>query len=196
MKKFAVLLIALLTIVAVTDTFAQKSKRGAYKSGDQFIGGEVGLCVPMGDFGDVANIGFGLNGVFNYYLNSDMFLGAMIGYYTYTTDVDGWSFSNIPIVGGFYYHLTTDGTFRTFIGGEIGINFVSTEVETITGYNMMTGEYTYGTISSSDSKVSIAPCVGAVIPMSPKMEFVPKLRYTIMDGADSFVISAGLRWFM
>lgn len=184
MKRFAIALIALFTILAVSDSFAQK-RLGAYKDGSQFWGGEVGIAVPMGDFANVANLGVGVNALYNYYIDPKMFIGAMIGYYTHSTDLDGYSFSNIPVVGGFYYHLKNTGGFRTFVGGELGINFVSTKYE----YQILGINYSE---SDSKSRLSIAPCVGAILPLKSMEGFI-KARYVIMDDADSFVISGGIR---
>ncbi len=114
MKK-TLLIVAILSFLTLTIN-AQEGKI--------HVGGQVGLSLPMGDFGDAANMGFGFLGNFYYGINQNIDLTASLGYIAWGTDADGASFSNIPIVvGGRYYFQRSN--FTPFLAAELGINNLS-----------------------------------------------------------------------
>lgn len=120
MKSFLVLLVAV-ALLAPGKSFAKDNMR---------IGGDVGIGLPTGDFGDAANMGFGLTGSFHYYIQPNLILGGTLGYYTFGgtereyfgETYDGPDFNIIPIMGLINYKFGTTGMIP-FIGAELG--FVS-----------------------------------------------------------------------
>jgi hypothetical protein len=112
------------------------------------VGGELGVQLPMGDFGDGANTGFGISGIFHYHLNPNLIIGGTLGYQSWGGKSDGFSWSNIPIMGLINYMFATEGL-KPFVGGELGINstsvsydifgFTGSESTTNLGINILGG---------------------------------------------------------
>jgi opacity protein-like surface antigen len=117
MKMFSAILVTLFLGAAVL--LSQNPMR---------VGGELGVQLPMGSFGDAYNTGFGLSGIFQYEMSPEMTLGGTIGYQSWGGKVDGYSFSNIPIMGLINYKFNTTGLIP-FIGAEAGLNMSSASYE-------------------------------------------------------------------
>ncbi len=128
MKYFAILF-AVVALLATNTIEAKDNMR---------IGGDVGIAIPTGDMGDAANMGFGLNGSFHYYIQPNLILGGTIGYYTFGgkemeyfgETFNGPDYNIIPIMGLINYKFGNTGMIP-FIGAELGfVNFgVSMESE-------------------------------------------------------------------
>jgi len=123
---------------------------GTIQAKDQMkLGGELGIGVPTGEFGDVAGVGFGLTGHFHYYIQPNLIVGGTLGYYSFAgkeIDLAGWgkvdypNSSIIPIMGLINYKFGTSGMIP-FVGGELGLVTWGMEGESTTefGVNLLGG---------------------------------------------------------
>jgi len=101
MKKLSALLFVLLCFFS-------------YNVNAQIVGGAtVGLQAPMGDFGDAAKLGVGINLTGKYMLKENMAVGLNLGYNRFGAEDFGFdeydikaTYSIIPITGLFEYHFT------------------------------------------------------------------------------------------
>src|SRR5690606_32060510 len=93
-------------------------------------GAGVLVSLPMSDFGDAANTGFGGTAAFEMSFMPQLVGVGNIGYITWGTDVDDVSFSGVPVqVGVKYYFMPAVGFYGL---GQIGLTFMSVETPTIT----------------------------------------------------------------
>ncbi|MBI1932911.1 MAG: hypothetical protein HYS24_10285 [Ignavibacteriales bacterium] len=152
------------------------------QEGKIHVGGQVGLSLPMGDFGDAANMGFGFLGNFYYGINQNIDLTASLGYIAWGTDADGASFSNIPIVvGGRYYFQRSN--FTPFLAAELGINNLS-----FTYDSEYFGEYS---ATSSDFGLGIG---GGFLYALGNMDLDVSAKINIISDTNNLTVFAGLRF--
>lgn len=114
------LMVLAFSFFAVTGAFAQIS-----------IGAD--LALPMGTFGDVQGMGFGVSGRYDGSINDNLSWSAGIGYISFSGKdysipgfgtISGTSFAMIPIQGGVKYYFTESNA--GFYGAaDIGIWFAS-----------------------------------------------------------------------
>jgi opacity protein-like surface antigen len=125
MKKFSPIFIILLLISNIS--FAQFSTMS--------IGLNGTLSVPIGDFNDVAKMGYGLSGTFYYDLTDNFELTGALGYLSWGGDkleltnsssssATG-SFSTIPVMVGVKYIFNGE-TFLPYAAADIGLQVFST----------------------------------------------------------------------
>lgn len=110
--KYFVTILVLVSVMCINNAKSENPIR---------VGGELGVQLPVGDFGDGASAGFGISGIFHYYLQPQLILGGTIGYQSWGGEVDGFSWSNIPIMALINYQFNTDGLIP-FVGAELGLN--------------------------------------------------------------------------
>jgi opacity protein-like surface antigen len=113
--KYYITVIAFLVLLSTSSVYSQNPMR---------VGGELGIQLPMGDFGDGANTGFGLSGIFQYQLQPQIIVGGTLGYQSWGGQAEGFSWSNIPIMGLINYQFNTEGLIP-FVGAELGLNMLS-----------------------------------------------------------------------
>lgn len=152
------------------------------------IGGELGVQLPMGDFGDGAGTGFGLSGIFQYEMSPEVYLGGTLGYQSFGGKVDGYSYSNIPIMALINYKFS-GGNITPFIGAEAGLNMFSASYE-IFGYKG----------SSSDTYFGINLLAGIESRMNPNLSWRVNAKYNIIMSSGSNAtflgINAGLMYHL
>ncbi|ROL60579.1 hypothetical protein D9V87_00745 [Bacteroidetes/Chlorobi group bacterium MS-B_bin-24] len=167
MKKFIVL-IGLVSIIFSQSAFAQRGRSFSKMT----IGGEIGLGIPTGDFSDGANTGFGLNGVFSYFIQPDLAITGSLGYWSFgakgSNEVAKATFSTIPLNAGIQYRFPASG-FYPFIGAETFLFFNSVSVEYL-GYKS----------SDSETNFGFVPLVGGAFKIAPNLELRVSLKYTII----------------
>ncbi|MBK7104687.1 MAG: hypothetical protein IPH62_05335 [Ignavibacteriae bacterium] len=172
MKK-TVLILALLSFFVITIN-AQEGK--------MHVGGQVGISLPMGDFGDAANMGFGFLGNFYYGINQNIDLTGSVGYTSWGTDADGASFSNVPIVvGGRYYFQRSSLT--PYATAELGVNNLS-----FTYDSEFFGEYS---ATSSDFGLGIG---GGFLYALGNMDLDVNAKINIISDSNNLTVFAGLRF--
>lgn len=91
------------------------------------VGAGLVVSLPMGDFGDVANTGFGGTASFELGFTPQLVGIGHIGYIVYGTESDAVDFSTVPLlVGVKYFFVPNMGLYGI---GQVGLNFFSTTVE-------------------------------------------------------------------
>jgi len=103
------------------------------------------LSVSVGDFGNVTNIGLGVEVIVNYPVNDKLVGTGAIGY-LYHLEKNNATYSAIPIMVGAKYYFVPG----VFAGAELGLHRWSGEVDT--GF--------FGTVSSSSTELTITPQIG------------------------------------
>jgi len=179
MKKLSVLLFALLCFFSLNVNA-------------QIVGGAtVGLQAPMGDFGDGAKMGFGINLVGKYMLNENMAVGLNLGYNRFGAedlglgdyDVDA-SFFAIPITGLFEYHFSGN-TVKPYIGADLGLYSLGAKAK-----------YQGESASTSDMYFGLAPVAGILYDISENLTFCANIKlHNVFSDGDStswFGINAGV----
>ncbi|MBI5645826.1 MAG: hypothetical protein HY962_02750 [Ignavibacteriae bacterium] len=100
-----------------------------------YVGGQVGIGIPGGEFGKSYGLGYGGSAQFLYNLvEENIWVNGHIGYTRFgyssdsRTDRTG-SWSTVPLLGSLRYQLSK-GNFRFYIGAQAGLHFVSRTIET------------------------------------------------------------------
>ena len=91
------------------------------------LGAGLVVSLPMGDFGDAANTGFGGTAIFELGFMPQLVGVANIGYIVYGTESDAVDFSSVPLLVGVKYYFVPGVGFYGI--GQLGLNFFSTTVE-------------------------------------------------------------------
>ena len=192
MKKLLVLLILAVLLIGINDVHAKKKEEMA-------IGGEVCLAIPMGDFGYYLNtiniwpidasVGFGINGLFNYQISKEMSILGSIGYFRWGVNTGeisyNLSFVNIPVAGAFHYYFIGNSSFTPFVGGELSLNFSSSQVDQkVGGINPIEGD--------SKTEIGITPFGGILYPLSPQINLRAVAKLHIISYLNYFSINAGI----
>lgn len=172
MKKLTTFLVALFLIAGISGNV--NAQIG--------IGANAGLAMPMGDFGDAYNMGFGGSVYGQYTLSDQMTLGLNIGYYSFggknlpaNTDLS-WSY--IPVVADFKYMLSKEN-FMPYLGLGLGFYNASSKVE-LMGIS----------VSASESKFGFAPMAGFW--MGEDFKWGANLSYNIVSDASYLGINIGI----
>ncbi len=121
---------------------AQNPEDPAFKKELSYdLSGFVGL--PLGDFGDFADLGLGATAAVHYSLAPQLDASARTGLVYYLLDVDGPSFYEVPLwLGARYYIGDREGP---FVGGDLAINYYvassngSSDSSTELGVNLVGG---------------------------------------------------------
>lgn len=179
MKKF-IPFIVLLIFAFSTTSYSQ--------SGKMAIGANLTIDFPMGDFGDVANTGFGGMGYFYYGLNNNIDLTGSIGYITFGSDNDNLDFSDVPfLVGARYYFKRAE--FTPYASGELGLHFTSFEYEAPSFFG-----FGGGTQSTSDTEFGASIGGGFLYMLNKNLDLDVNAKFHLVSDANQFTIQAGIRY--
>lgn len=153
----------LLTLTLLLSLFAMPAMALDFTAKQFHVQGIVSM--PMGDFGDIASLGFG-GGVGMIVPHNDMLsFGLEASYLTYSTEeVAGAdvSFSMIPVVALVHYNMTDS---PLYLLGGLGIAFGSSSIEYD---NSAIGDF-------DDSSSDLALALGAGYNATPNMFFEGRL---------------------
>lgn len=161
MRKLRILVMAIISFV----TFSASAQIG--------IGGTVGLTLPMGDFGNGLNTGFGFNVMGKYNLSENMAVGASVGYSSFGTDVDGYSFGVVPITALLEYSFAS-GPFKPYFGSDLGLYMFRSKF-TILGRSS----------SSTDTYFGLAPTAGVLYDINDNLSLCGNLKYNVTFTKDA-----------
>ena len=134
------------------------------------IGGNV--LLPMGDFGDVADVGFG-GTVRGQYMVNDMFSVTLTsGYLLWSgkdqtvlgVTVKGADIKGVPVLAGAKYYFGPSGGTRFYGLGELGFMFTTVTVPS-SSYTIAGITFTTPEVSASETDFSFSPGVGVELPM-------------------------------
>lgn len=186
MKKLALVLMAVAALGSMS--FAQK--------GAMSIGGGLGLLMPMGDFADVANMGFGILPQFEYSMNEKLNLTGTVGYVSWGGEsvtvpyLGTWeySFHDIPILAGAKYYFG-EGKMKPYGMAKFGMHMFGVSVE-VAGVSESESETYFGFDFGG----------GMEMPINEKMNFdLSGAFQTIMsEGSSSndIVLFAGIKYLL
>jgi hypothetical protein len=150
MKKLFVVLVA----IALVASFA--SAQDIWGQGKMSAGPGVELALPMGTFGDVAGIGIGGFGVFQYGVTPEILLTGQIGYTSFAAKNSGWpTVSELQFLVGGKYNLSGQTTGGLYGMAQIGIVSYSVSEQTVTY-----GSYSVTVGGGSESDLAFAPGIG------------------------------------
>lgn len=147
------------------------------KAQGRFSGGlELGL--PVGSFGDIANIGIGASGRYEAPIQDKLNWTGTVGFLSFGgKSVSGFSYGSstiIPIQGGIKYYLQE--SFNGFyVGGELGFSIASFSTPSVVVFGQ-----TISGGSVSSTKFSFAPGAGyhvGNLDFSARFQIVSDLNY-------------------
>jgi len=164
MKKILAVLFVLLLVAGYTNA-----------QGKIALGVNAGIALPMGDFGDGYDMGFGGNALFAYHVNPNVDVTGSAGYLTWSgKDAnDGATFSSIPVMVGARY-LFGQGQFHPYIGAELGMHFANFS------YEFMGVDY-----SSSDSYFGWGAGAGFLYRVGNNMDLDVTAKYNSISSEGS-----------
>ena len=90
--------------------------------GKMALGVQAGIALPMGDFGDVYDMGFGGTATFAYHINPMLDITGSVGYLTWSGKDLDYTFSSVPVLVGVRYYFG-QGKFHPYVTGELGMHF-------------------------------------------------------------------------
>jgi hypothetical protein len=150
------------------------------------ISAGAGLVVslPLGDFGNAANTGFGGTAAFELEFMPQLIGVGQIGYIVYGTESDAVDFSTVPVLVGVKYFF--DPVLGVYGIGQVGLNFFSTTVQIpqIFGFGG-------GSVSESSSKFSFVLGAGYEVPISPTFSLDFSGTFNLISDFNNIQLRAG-----
>ena len=167
MKKFTFIALFLVFIA----TFNSNAK---YAQSDMMMGGDIGIGIPLGTASDYFNTGFGLNGVFSYFITPDVVFTGTLGYWSFGVKGGNASGYIIPLNAGINYRFPSKSTIIPYIGLETLLN--------ITGYSTSSYDYFGNPVSNSHNEADFGftPLFGIAIKAAPNFEIRASMRFHIL----------------
>jgi len=171
MKKVLVLLVAVLCLTMVSN---------AQQKGNMITAGAV-IALPMGDFGDGFDMGFGATATFEMPFGKQLVGFGEVGYITWSGKVDGYSTSAIPIMAGAKYFIDAKG----------GLYALGTA-----GFHMFTTKYEIFGVSGDASETEFALGVGGgyEVNVSKTMLLDFSAKYMVVSDLNYLAIKAALKF--
>ncbi len=185
MKKVMAIVMVLFLLVGVSNA----------QVGKMAVEPNVTLALPLGDFGDANNIGFGGTVTFMYRVAPQIDLTGSLGYLTWGyKDFDG-SFSSIPFLVGARYYFS-QGSITPYAGAELGLHFSSASIE-IPTFEVFGQTYGGGTETASSTDFGIGFGGGALFQAGSNLLLDATLQYNLIasDGSASYLsVELGARF--
>jgi hypothetical protein len=116
MKNFYLLL-----FVILISSFSMAQRQGVS------VGGNI--HIPIGEFADVANIGYGGSATFEHPLGTSVLGVLYAGYSYFDGDIEGFNWSMIPVLAGIKAYLTPQDDW--YFGVLLGANFITLDAANI-----------------------------------------------------------------
>ena len=161
------------------------------------LGVNGGLQLPMGDFGEGLNLGFGGGISGEYLVNENIGIGLNAGYYIFGVDGADINLGYIPVALNGRYYFTTEG-FKPYGGIDLGLYTISTPAQTFTE-TMDMGPLGTQTIemeipSVSASNFGIAPVLGFQYDFSDALALDVNAKYNLIfsEGASTSILGFGV----
>lgn len=156
-------------------------------------GANLELAMPMGDFSDMASMGFGGSAQAEYAINEQVTGIGSIGYLMWGgkdnyKDMD-YSWSCIPIKAGAKYALGESGLYGVL---ELGIYMFSYEYDF--EYVGFYDETYHITGDESESEIGFAPGIGYQMPFMEKYKLDFSAQYEMAGDFDFLGIDVGIRF--
>jgi hypothetical protein len=91
------------------------------------VGGNI--HIPVGEFADIANIGYGGSATYEHPLGNSVLGVLYTGYSYFDGDFEGFNWSMVPVLGGIKAYLTPQDDW--YFGVLIGANFLTLDAPNI-----------------------------------------------------------------
>jgi opacity protein-like surface antigen len=175
--------VTILLIASVAFTLNAQTKQMA-------VGANFVLSLPIGDFSNGANLGYGGMGNFEYAFMPQLVGTGSIGYIKWGTDADNVDFHAIPILVGVKYFFIPGVGF--YGAGQLGLAILSASVD-IPSVSFGGVTYGGGSASSSDTKFSFSFGAGYEVPVSPTVALDFKALFNLLSDANNIQFGAGAK---
>ncbi len=165
--------LALFTIIVLFAGFTNAQSKMA-------IGVQGGIAIPMGDFGDAVDLGFGGQGNFAYDVSPFLQVTGSIGYTTWSYKTNSYttsgSFNTVPLLAGIRYTFPAKG-FKPYVMAQLGVHFISSKITydyilylaKTNGIGINDAQTTYE-YSASSTKFGFGAGAGFLLPLGPKLD--------------------------
>ena len=173
MKRF-VSVLAVFAIIVLFAGFTNAQSKMA-------VGVQGGIAIPMGDFGDAVDLGFGGQGNFAFTVSPSLQVTGSLGYNTWSykteSDIASGTFSSVPLLAGIRYTFPSKG-FEPYVMAQLGVHFISSKFEInydpllfktngVSSTNATQATYEF---SESSTKFGFGAGVGFLLPLGPKLD--------------------------
>lgn len=193
MKIRIISLSAIISIAIIACMPVSSGAVRAYRPNDTFLGVDMDIAFPLGNFSDVANAGFGINGNFEYRVNPSWNLLLNIGYIHWggksnVTGID-YSYSAVPFQGGakYYFETASADAPRFYLGGLIGFHDMSLRIPEFYDNGFFFNS------TRSETEFSLAPLGGLEYGLSNNVSLDVSARYQyVANDFSYFGLRAGL----
>jgi hypothetical protein len=176
MKSF---LVSLLIVVSLVGFTSAQSKMA--------IGAGVLVSLPIGDFGEAANTGFGGTGAFEMSFAPQIVGVGNIGYITWGTDVEEVSWSAVPVTVGVKYYFMPNVPFYGL--GQLGLTFLSWEIpgsEELEEFGI--------SAETSSTEFTLVLGAGYEVPVSPTVTLDFTGGFNVVSDANHITLRAGAKF--
>jgi opacity protein-like surface antigen len=154
------------------------------------FGLQAGVAIPMGDFGDGFDMGFGGQGNFAYHISPMLDVTASVGYLTWSAKEGDATFSSIPVLVGARYYFGKD-KFNPYVAGELGMHFSTFDMPEV----VIPGVGTFGG-SESSSDFGFGAGAGFLYKMGPNLDLDVNAKFNSIssegDASNYISIMAGV----
>jgi hypothetical protein len=178
MKRRIVALTLALSVFAVSNAFAQADL------GIKKLGVSLGYVSPENLDGT-----FSFGGLIDHGTIAPRFgLESRLEYWGWSEKFSGTETSVHDIVLGArtkYHFETANPKFQPFVGGGLGIHFLTAEV---------TSTSPSFSATASENKLGIDIGGGFAMPMNPRADFLGEAWNSFVDGTNQFSLRAGMQW--
>jgi len=158
--------------------------------GNMSVGAGLVVSLPMGNFSDAANVGFGGTGSFELEFTPQLVGIGRIGYISYGTESEHLSFSTVPLLlGAKYFFVPHLGVYGI---GKLGLNFFSTTTETP---SVSAGGFSFGggSFSASSTEFTFALGAGYEVPISSNFMLDVAGTINIISNFTNIQLRAGVK---
>ncbi len=137
------------------------------------VGGHLAPAFPLGEFSDVADLGFGLGGEVKYLFNENVAFGFDISWYSFGTDFDDVNVNVTPFLLSAEYLIPQTSGFTPYVGLGLGFYRIASKFEGF-GINATTSFTDFG----------IAPTIGALYPLNDQIDINTNLKFNFVFSDD------------
>jgi len=157
---------------------------------DMYLGAGVVVSLPMGDFGDVADMGIGGTAAFEMEFTPQLVGVGNIGYITWSgsSEIGDYSWSAVPVMVGVKYFFSPGVGFYGL--GQVGLSFFSIEVPSYT----IPFFGTVGGGTESSSEFSLAVGAGYELPVSPNVMLDFTGAFNLISDLNHITLRAGAKF--
>jgi len=154
------------------------------------VGAGLVVSLPMGDFADLANTGFGGTAAFELKFQPQLVGVGQIGYISYGTESEAYSFSSVPFLVGVKYFFQPGSGFYGI--GKLGLNFFSTTID-IPSYDFFGSSFGGGSTSASSTEFTFAVGAGYEMPISKNLFLDVAGTFNLLSDFSNIQLRVGVK---